>query len=312
MLEWQQQGILLNVSVNVSVRQFLRGGFDRTLSEILSLYPPELAHRLVIELVETAALEDINAVSAVMAHLQAIGVRFSLDDFGTGYSSLIHLKRLAVDELKIDQTFVRDMLDDPGDLAIVQGVIGLASAFRQQVVAEGVECIEQILMLLELGCNVMQGYGIARPMAAANVKPWVSSFQTDPRWSVASSHFPLRSDFELLLMEVAHRHWLDQLRESSLQIGRIPPPGYDHCRLSQWYSNEGLKRYGQLPEFHAIDAPHREVHRLAETLVASYHAGDDLLVKATLDAIEAASGNLLACMHQLRLMLAGNSTFHLF
>jgi diguanylate cyclase (GGDEF)-like protein len=310
MVAWQHQGIFLDISVNVSVRQFLRGGFDNRLTEILSQYTAEVAHHLEIELVETAALEDINAVSAVMTHQQACGVRFSLDDFGTGYSSLIHLKRLAVNELKIDQTFVRDMLDDPGDLAIVQGVIGLASAFRHQVVAEGVENIEQILMLLELGCDVMQGYGIARPMPAANVLPWVTGFQSDPRWSVASSHFPVRSDFELLLMEVAHRHWLERLRSTSLQTSDRPPPEYDHCRLSQWYEGAGRKRYGQLPEFCAIDGPHREVHRLAETLIASYRDGDDQLLKATLGAIEEQSGNLLASMHQLRLALAGNLAFH--
>lgn len=310
MLAWQQQGIVLEISVNISVRQFLRGGFDARLSEILSQYPPEVAHHLKIELVETAALEDINAVSTVMTHQQASGVRFSLDDFGTGFSSLVHLKRLAVNELKIDQTFVRDMLDDPGDLAIVQGVIGLASAFRQRVVAEGVENIEQILMLLELGCNVMQGYGIARPMPAANVLPWVTGFRSDPRWSVASSHFPVRSDFELLLMEVAHRHWLQRLRSISLQAGDQAPPEYDHCRLSQWYDGDGRKRYGRLPEFCAIDGPHREVHRLAETLIASYRDGNDQLVKATLNAIEENSGKLLDCMHQLRLSLAGDPAFH--
>ena len=311
MLEWQQQGVQLDISVNISARQFLRAGFDAHLSEILSQYPPEFARHLEIELVETAALEDINAVSAVMAHQQAIGVRFSLDDFGTGYSSLIHLKRLAVNELKIDQTFVRDMLDDPGDLAIVQGVIGLASAFRHQVVAEGVENIEQILMLLELGCDVMQGYGIARPMPAVNVLPWVTGFQSDPRWSVASSHFPVRSDFELLLMEVAHRHWLERLRSvTALQTVDRPPPEYEHCRLSLWYGGAGRKRYGQLPEFCAIDEPHRELHQLAETLVASYDNGDDRSVKSTLVAIEVASGKLLACIHQLRLTLAGNPAFH--
>jgi len=310
MFEWQQQGTVLDISVNVSVRQFLLGGFDARLSDMLGQYPADFARHLEIELVESAALEDINAVSVVMTHQQAVGVRFSLDDFGTGYSSLIHLKRLSVNELKIDQTFVRDMLDDPGDLAIVQGVIGLAAAFHHQVVAEGVENIEQILMLLELGCDVMQGYAIARPMPAANVVPWVTNFRSDPRWSIASSHFPVRSDFELLLMEVAHRHWLERLRSTTaLQTSDTPPPEYEHCRLSQWCSGAGRKRYGQLSEFCAIDSPHRRVHELAETLVASYHDCDDVLVKATLSAIEEASSDLLACIHQLRNTLAGNPAF---
>jgi EAL domain-containing protein (putative c-di-GMP-specific phosphodiesterase class I) len=305
--EWHEAGSDVSVSVNVSVRQFLHGNFDSRLAEMLDAYPPEIARKLEIELIETAALEDINAVSSVMAHHKLRGVRFSLDDFGTGFSSLIHLKRLAVDALKIDQTFVRDMLDDPGDLAIVQGVIGLATAFRYQVVAEGVENIEQVLMLLELGCDVIQGYGIARPMPAGSVLPWLGNFHSDPRWRVASSHFPVRSDFDLLLIEVAHRHWLERLRASTLQISERPPADIESCRFTQWYAGTGLRRYGQQPEFRALDAPHRNIHRLAETLIAAYRTENDPLVKETLVALDQASDILIRGIHHLRLMLAGTS-----
>jgi EAL domain-containing protein (putative c-di-GMP-specific phosphodiesterase class I) len=109
-------------------------------------------------------------------------VRFALDDFGTGYSSLVHLKHLGADVLKIDQTFVRDMLDDPGDLAIVQGVIGLADAFHRDVVAEGVEDLAHIRSLLESGCHVMQGYGISRPLPTEHLDLWLESFEPDPAW----------------------------------------------------------------------------------------------------------------------------------
>ena len=96
-------------------------------------------------------------------------MRFALDDFGTGYASLEYLRRLPVDVIKIDQTFVRDMLDDVNDLAIVEGIIALSRAFRRQVVAEGVESQAHYLRLQELGCAVGQGYTIARPMPAAQV-----------------------------------------------------------------------------------------------------------------------------------------------
>ena len=94
----------------------------------------------------------------------------------------MHLKRLAAGVLKIDQDFVRDMLDDPGDLAIVQGVVGLAAAFRRDVVAEGVEDVAHVRMLLSIGCDVMQGYGISRPLPAEAVEPWLRNFKPDPRW----------------------------------------------------------------------------------------------------------------------------------
>ncbi len=308
MAEWRAEGLDLPVSVNVTVRQFVHESFGPRLADLLGRYPPELAGKLEIELVETAALEDINAVSKVMAEQRNDGIRFSLDDFGTGYSSLVHLKRLSVDELKIDQTFVRDMLDDPGDLAIVQGVIGLASAFHHQVVAEGVETTEQILMLLELGCDRMQGYALSRPMPADKVLPWMRAFQADPRWRIASKQFPSRGDFELLLMEVAHRHWFERLRDSTPACQDCPPIDFDSCRFSQWCLDVGNKRYGHLAEYRALDPPHREVHRLAEQLAAAYQSEDNHAVDEARRALEQASNDLLERMHNLRLSLASWNT----
>ncbi|MCK6374452.1 MAG: EAL domain-containing protein [Zoogloea sp.] len=171
----------LVISVNIAARQLLRRQFAEQLESLLQR---DGADRLEIEILETAALEDIGTVGSLITHFQQRGIRFALDDFGTGYSSLVHLKRLAANVLKIDQTFVRDMLDDPGDLAIVQGVVGLAGAFRRDVVAEGVEDMEQIRRLLELGCDVMQGYGISRPLAPERLLPWLEAFRPDPQWHI--------------------------------------------------------------------------------------------------------------------------------
>ena len=115
---------------------------------------------------------------------------FALDDFGTGYSSLTYLKRLPVGLLKIDQSFVRDMLTDADDLAILEGVIGMAAAFRRSVIAEGVETIEHGTKLLQLGCHWAQGYGIARPMPPEALPEWVRNWKPDAAWS----EFKLQSD----------------------------------------------------------------------------------------------------------------------
>lgn len=109
------------------------------------------------------------------------GVLFALDDFGTGYSSLTYLKRLRVALLKIDQSFVRDMLDDTDDLAILQGVIGLAEAFNHKVIAEGVETGAHGTKLLQLGCQLGQGYGIAAHAALTNTR-WVEKWRPDAAW----------------------------------------------------------------------------------------------------------------------------------
>ncbi len=305
MAVWREEGIHLGVSVNVAARQFLHGGFDAGLADMLGRHQPGLERRLELELVETTALEDVAAVRRIMEIYQKRGMRFALDDFGTGYSSLVHLKRLAVDVLKIDQTFVRDMLDDPGDLAIVQGVIGLASAFGQKVVAEGVENIEQILLLLDLGCDVMQGYGIARPLPADRVADWVENFQADPRWQLARGKYPMRSDFELLLMEVSHRHWLEKTRVALQRGADLPLPDYASCRFTQWYAEVGIRRYGGLTEFHGIDMIHRRVHQHAVALAACAMTDDVAGAEEIRQSLEQANEDLLRRLHAFRIGLAG-------
>jgi EAL domain-containing protein (putative c-di-GMP-specific phosphodiesterase class I) len=112
----------------------------------------------------------------------ALGVNFALDDFGTGYSSLTYLRRLPASLIKIDQSFVRDMLSDVDDLAIVEGVIALAKSFKRDVIAEGVETIEHGTALLKLGCELAQGYGIAKPMPGNDIQAWISDWKPDISW----------------------------------------------------------------------------------------------------------------------------------
>ncbi len=175
--QWQRAGLDFSVSVNVSARHLQEPDFAQRLSELLARHSAPLAKRLEIEMLETAAHADIEATSALVARCQAIGVRFALDDFGTGYSTLTYLKRLPVDVLKIDRSFVHHMLDDPQDRAIVEGVIGLAGTFGCTVVAEGVESPAQARTLLELGCDIGQGTGIAAPMPSAQVANWVRDYK---------------------------------------------------------------------------------------------------------------------------------------
>ena len=175
--QWRRSGLDISVSVNISARHLQEPDFAQRLSELLARHSDPLAAHLELEMLETAAHADIEATSALVARCQAIGVRFALDDFGTGYSTLTYLKRLPVDVLKIDRSFVHHMLDDTQDRAIVEGVIGLASTFGCVVVAEGVESPAQARTLLELGCEVGQGTGIASPMPAGQVAAWVRDYR---------------------------------------------------------------------------------------------------------------------------------------
>ena len=180
---WRATGLDLPVSVNIGALHLQQSNFAARLAHTLSGHKDLRPGRLEFEILETCALDDMVQVSESMHACRALGVNFSLDDFGTGYSSLTYLKRLPADLLKIDKSFVHEMVNDPDDLSIVSGVIGLAKAFRRQVLAEGVETIAQGTMLLSLGCSLAQGYCIARPMPAAEFADWVAEWQPDEAWA---------------------------------------------------------------------------------------------------------------------------------
>ena len=175
---WHEAGLDLPISINVFPRHLKYPTFVDDLRGAISAHWPQMPRdRLMMEIVETSALEELDPIEEVIKECLHLGIPFSLDDFGTGYSSLIYLRRLSVEELKIDQSFVRDMLDDPADRAIVIGVIGLGKAFGLRVVAEGVESERHARDLVELGCTVVQGYGIGRPMPAVALPKWLIDFR---------------------------------------------------------------------------------------------------------------------------------------
>nr|WP_274620464.1 EAL domain-containing protein [Colwellia maritima] len=180
-LQWQNMGLEypLSTSVNVAAVQIEQPDFSQRLASLLAAHPDVEPCYLELEVLETTALHDVNHVSTIMNACVALGVKFALDDFGTGYSSLTYLRRLPANLIKIDQSFVRDMLIDNDDLAIVEGVIGLAKSFKREVIAEGVETTAHGTALLALGCELAQGYGIAKPMPAADIPAWIKDWKPD-------------------------------------------------------------------------------------------------------------------------------------
>ena len=184
---WQAMDVNLpvNISVNIAAVQLQQPNFTQKLTTSLAAHPDVSPSLLELEVLETSALDDVQHVSTTMNACMKLGVNFALDDFGTGYSSLTYLRRLPAKIIKIDQTFVRDMLIDADDLAIVEGVIALAKSFKRDVIAEGVETIEHGTALLQLGCELAQGYGIAKPMPASDIPVWFKGWQPDESWQIS-------------------------------------------------------------------------------------------------------------------------------
>ncbi|KAF0652077.1 diguanylate cyclase [Cyanobium sp. Copco_Reservoir_LC18] len=169
---WMRAGRSVAVSVNMSARELRDPGFAERIRAALALHPELPASALRLEVLETAALEDLEQVARNIARCRDLGVSFALDDFGTGYSSLTSLRRLPIATIKIDRSFVARMLVDPADRAIVKAVVELAHAFGRTCVAEGVETAEHLQVLRAMGCELAQGFAIARPMPAEDLPGW--------------------------------------------------------------------------------------------------------------------------------------------
>ncbi|ENO76618.1 EAL domain-containing protein [Thauera sp. 63] len=270
---WQAEGLRVPVSVNIAANHLQRADFAERLYLLLSLHPGITPDMLQLEVLESSALADMNHVAETMATCTRMGVGFSLDDFGTGYSSLSYLKRLPAAELKIDRSFVRDMQHDADDLAILDGVLGLARAFRRRAVAEGVETEAHGELLLRLGCEYAQGYGIARPMPPESLPGWAASWRPPESWTRQRRLGP--DAMPLLYATVEHRGWILAIEEC-LSGERAAPPALDphECAFGRWLDSVlanphelGSERLTEL------DQLHQKVHALAIELLR-LHRGD--------------------------------------
>ncbi len=174
---WASTGQRLGVSINISAAHLLAPGFTRFLQRYLKDHPGLNPALITLEILESTALDDMQRASQVINECRALGVQIALDDFGTGFSSLSYFRSLPVDVIKIDRSFISRMLEDDSDRAIVESVIYMAQRFNRHVLAEGVETDQHAEMLRSSGCDLIQGYGVARPMAASEITNWVHQWQ---------------------------------------------------------------------------------------------------------------------------------------
>lgn len=173
---WARAGLPYTLSINLSPTHFLGSTFVQDLRQALQDCDADLRSRLVIELLETTALDDAHKIIETLLECRELGVEVSLDDFGTGYSSLDHFRRLPAQEIKIDRSFVADMLDDPEDEMIVKSIIALSRNFNRRVIAEGIENRETQEKLIAMGCNLGQGFFYSRPLQEAHALAWAQQF----------------------------------------------------------------------------------------------------------------------------------------
>lgn len=300
MAEWQAHGLQVPVSVNIGAYHLQHGDFAQRLAALLAAHPAVDPGHLELEILESSAFEDLQKVGETMRACRQLGVRFALDDFGTGYASLTYLKRLPAELLKIDQSFVRDMLDDPDDLAIVEGVIGLAQAFQRRSIAEGVENAAHGELLLQLGCELGQGYGIAWPMEATALVDWAQRWQPDASWQRWDKHSLDRNNLAIVFAEVRHRHWLRGIAHA-LDGERETAPNLEHdsCPLAGWLASYGNTHYGLRAGYGEIVALHQRLHVLGHELADLQRQGKAQDGKTRLKSLHALQETLTIRLHAL-------------
>lgn len=243
---WQDEGIDLEISINIASHHLLATSFADNLAKALASQPSVSPHKLQLEILESSSLGDIQAIRNIINICQnSLGVSIALDDFGTGYSSLTHLRNLSANIVKIDQSFVRDLQDDFDDYTIVEGIIGLASSFSRDIIAEGVETDEQGLMLMIMGCEKAQGYGISRPLPVDQLVNWIASYSPNKRWlEFGNLSFPLRDKKKRIFIFFAQQlraGFEDNLKRNQTDFSNWPPSSKsDPCR--RWIDRENREK----------------------------------------------------------------------
>jgi diguanylate cyclase (GGDEF)-like protein len=285
---WQQQGVKLEVSINVSSHHLLSSAFFDQLNDALDNHSDVNSQDLQLEILESSALGDLDAISGIIKRCQnVLGVNVALDDFGTSYSSLTHMRRLSANTIKIDQSFVRDMLDDPDDYSIIEGVIGLAKAFHQDVIAEGVETDAHGLMLLIMGCNEAQGYGISHPLPAEDMPAWLADYTPNTYWMDYGKQHITPQTHKVTLLQLTTKQWFNTVTNA---IRTMDNSGLGDCfkkyPLAAWLSRfeeEGLFSSTWLDK---LTQAHDVMFTLAKEMVEQYQASDIEPARASLDEFE--------------------------
>ena len=268
---WRAEGLDLHIAVNISAEHLLAPEFMDDLHQALRNHPGFPTSGLILEITESAPLRNLEQARQVLQDCQDLGLGVALDDFGTGSASLTYLQQLPAQSIKIDQSFVRDMVNDPKDFAIVSAVVTAANLLGLEVIGEGAETLEHLSVLAAMNCTLAQGYAIARPLPAEAVATWVQTW-VRPSANLRAAEFPHE-------VEVAQRRRVERLQQAVR--GEVPFPDHvleaqaeNQCHLGLWLNGQGRLYYGRDPRYGLLIEQHAEIHELARQAKMALDLGD--------------------------------------
>jgi len=277
--KWKNQGINLEVSINISSYHLQSPLFVANMAHALARFPNVDSSTVQLEILESSALGDIKSISHIIQTcMHTLGINIALDDFGTGYSSLTHLKNLFAKTIKIDQSFVRDVLDDPSDYAIIDGIIGLAHSFYRDVIAEGVETTEHGLMLLIMGCHNAQGYGIAKPMPASDFPNWLDNYIPNQEWLAYGKKVRTQKETRIKLCRLTLKQWQEHfefnIQSSPDKVEHWPIPIKTKCHCGVWIKRAKEDQLIEENCLKILENQHNSMHTIADNLFNKYQKGE--------------------------------------
>ena len=294
---WHKLDIRPEVSVNISSHHLLSSTFFEQLDAALEQRSTVNSQCLQLEILESSALGDLNTISHIIKRCQsALGISVALDDFGTGYSSLTHLRSLTANTIKIDQSFVRDILDDPSDYSIIDGVIGLAESFSRDVIAEGVETTAHGFMLLIMGCEQAQGYSIAKPMPADDFPQWLADYTPNKAWQACGNKHRNHKEKKVKLLRLVTEQWQNKavanILASPESIEHWPIMNSKHCHCGTWIKQAQKERMIEQEKLNALEQAHDRAHKMANGLLVLYQQGDIDGARDGMDELKTAFNDL--------------------
>lgn len=304
--KWVYEGTALPVSINISVRQLMKPDFLENIENILALYPNVPLGLIQLEITETAIMEDIEYVKGMIKKCKGRGLSFLIDDCGSGYSSLIYLKELPFDIVKIDMAFIRNMLVNKSDMLMVQSLLSLSKIMGKEIIAEGVETIDQGIVLKILGCDNVQGYYTGKPIRSDLVAGWIKKFSLSRKlnsWKDVKLNIGDFGDFLIILAYVGHNEFVEKIKKmlrdkkkifSEAEIIKIKD--YKTCEFGLWYYGEGVK-YKNIDAYEELKKDHARVHEVAGMAVDLFlngrHKEAGRLIRTIEDITEKIQANLL-------------------
>lgn len=294
---WINAGQEYSIAVNIGALHLLHPGFLNDIDELIRQYP-YIRGYLEIEVTERAAIKEMERTRNVLQGCRDRGLTVSLDDYGTGHASLMHLQELPANQIKLDQRFIRRIIDDPRALAIIAGNLSAARLLDLSVIAEGVESSDHGELLLQLGCRHAQGFAIARPMPVDEFNQWTITWHPPLQWQRWRQNHFTQEDIPFLMSRTAHRFHLDKLCKAL-----STPANPDHpfletadcqdvhsCPMTKWMEGSG-QRYKNLRVWSELNEAHKRAHKQALRTVLTWQTGnqtaiDKALLKLKGDAAE--------------------------